>query len=231
MKTPELLADYARSFGGFVVQLPQAVSFPCLVTLGLRENSSARPQGIEADFLSFVATGREHAPEGEWPQAPIAAQTLLYDGTRLAVKTIDGEYRMIVDRKCPVALTSTTATPDDFARIADPELLGAYIAERPHTQTALLLEMHVPQMRIETPKPSKSLISGQQRPLYERPSTAKSLVWLVVGAVLIVVGARWLGLGMKQGIVVNFYGWGIMVLGAVLVVRRGLDLLFPPSRL
>jgi hypothetical protein len=231
MKTPKLLVDYARSFGRFIAQLPRSTSFPCVVTLGLRENSEARPQGIEADFVQFVATGRERVPDGSWPQTPVQADGLRYDGTRLVVHTLEAEYRLGIDQRCPVGVTSCTAAPEDFERIADPDILAAYLADRPSAQAALSIEMHVPQMRIDRPKPSRSLTSGAQGPLYERPSTTKSVAWLVVGAILIYIGARWLGMGMKQGIVVNFYGWGIMVLGAVLVVRRGLDLLFPPSRL
>lgn len=67
--------------------------------------------------------------------------------------------------------------------------------------------------------------------MYERPTQLKTIGWLILGILLVLIGAKWLGAGMKQGIAVNFYGWAVVVLGAVLIVRRGLDLLFPPSRL
>ena len=149
----------------------------------------------------------------------------------MVIVSAEAEYRLLVDRKCPVDLISCAVTPGDFEGIDDPELLAAYVADRPHAQTSLSLEMHVPQMRIDKPKPQSSVIRGPQQPLYERPNMAKTIAWLVCGAILIYVGARWLGLGMKQGVVVNFYGWAMIALGAVLVVRRGLDLIFPPSRL
>jgi hypothetical protein len=71
----------------------------------------------------------------------------------------------------------------------------------------------------------------RQRPFYERPSRLRSFLWLLVGIACVYIGTRWLGLGMKQGVVVNFYGWAVVALGAVLIVRRGLDLISPPSGL
>ncbi|GEM_PF-6361513 len=231
MKNPERLTDYARSLGSFSAQLPRAVSYPAVALLGVRDNSTGTPRGIEAHFVQFVATARERRPEGGWPQPPVAAQSLRYDGNRLIVVTTDAEYGLVVDRNCPVSLTSCTVLPADFEGIADADLLAAYLATHPHTEARLSLEMHVPQMNIDRPRASTTVTTGRQRPLYERPSTAKSVAWFAVGVLLIYLGARWLGMGMAHGVVVNFYGWGIIVLGAVLVVRRGLDLIFPPSRL
>jgi hypothetical protein len=231
MKSPERLVEYARTFGDFVVLLPSSSEFPSVVAVGLRENGAGRPQGIEADFLRLVATSRERLPDGPWPQGPLAAQSLRFDGRRLVVRTLEAEYRLFVDPKCPVDRISCTATPGDFERLGDPELLAAYIADRPHERAPLSVEMHAPQMRIDEPKRARTVTQGRQRPLYERPSTAKTVAWLLIGALLIVLGARWLGLGMRQGVVVNFYGWAMIALGAVLVVRRSLDLIFPPSRL
>lgn len=231
MKNPERLIDYARSLGSFSALLPRPASYPSIALLGLRDNSTGSPRGIEADFVQFVATARERKPEGGWPQAPVAAQSLRYDGSRLIVVTADAEYRLVVDRNCPVSLTSCTVLPADFEGIVDADLLGTYLATHPHADASLSLEMHVPQMNMARPRGSTTVTTGRQRPLYERPSTAKTVTWLAVGVLLIYLGARWLGMGMTHGVVVNFYGWGIIALGAVLVVRRGLDLIFPPSRL
>jgi hypothetical protein len=234
MKSTELLINYAKKFGTFVVLLPPQRAFPCVVALGLRVNSQGRPRGIEADFIQFVATGREIFPSsaGEWPQGSKAADGLRYDGGRIIVQSGNDEYRLDVDRDCPVTLCSCSMPPDDFDRMSDPDVLDAYLEERPHTRAPLSLDMYVRQMHVDeerSPRPSSAL--RRNAPMYERPSMLKSAAWFLVGVALVFAGSIWLGVGTRRGVAVNFYGWAMVVMGATLIVRRGLDLLFPPSRL
>lgn len=234
MKSPELLAAYVRTLSKFTAQLPAEKAFPCVVILGLRNNATTRPRGIEADFLQFVATAREQFPDSDavWPQGSFSADSLRFDGQRIIVDSGNDEYRFVIDRSCPVTLASCTSPPDDFERLTDPDALALYLQERPHTSAPLALDMRVAQMQILKERaPTSSLGHRQERPLYERPNRLTTVAWLVFGGLLVYLGSKWLGMGMKQGIVVNFFGWAIVVMGAVLIVRRGLDLLFPPSRL
>jgi hypothetical protein len=233
MKSTELLINYAKTFRGFTALLPVQQTFPCFVTLGLRDNADARPQGIEAHFLEFVALGREQFPEapGAWPRAPVAADSLCYDGRGIIVQCGGQEYRLEIDHGRAVTVTSCAVTPDDFAKITDPEMLAAYVEERPQTRMPLGLEMHVRHMQAKQVRQPQLTQLRAQKPLYDRPNRLRDLAWLLVGGLLIYSGARWLGSGMKQGIVVNFFGWAMIVTGCVLIVRRGLDLIFPPSRL
>jgi hypothetical protein len=230
-KRPTLLVNYAKSFGTFVALLPPQVAFPCVVVVGFRGNSLGHPRGIEADFLQFVATAKAAFP-GEWPDKEITGQNLRFDGGRLIVNAGGVDYWLEIDRHCPVTLYSCTAPPDEFAGVTDPDLLAAFLSERPHATTPLSLEMRVPQMQIYAEKaPSSPAPHAVQKPLYERPSTGKTLAWLAIGIALVAVGARWLGMGISRGVAVNFYAWAMIVLGAVIIVRRCLDLIFPPSRL
>jgi hypothetical protein len=231
VKHPELLVNYAKSFGTFLALLPTQKTFPCVVVLGLRNNSQGHPRGIEADFLQCVATAKEAFP-GSWQDGEIKADGLRYDGSRIIVKGGGVEYWFDLDKNCPVTVFSCSIPPDEFARVTDPDLLAAFLSERPYRTTPLSLEMHVAQMHINVEKPARPA-SPQvaKRPLYDRPSTLRSLIWFLIGVALVYLGSRWLGTGMSRGVAVNFYGWAIVVLGAVLIVRRGLDLFFPPSRL
>lgn len=234
MKSPELLVTYSKTLNKFTTQLPAETAFPCVVILGLRNNAAARPRGIEADFLQFVARAREQFPHNDasWPQGSMSADSLRFDGERIIVCSGNEEYRFVVDRGCPVTRASCSAPPDDFARLTDPDTLALYLGERPHTSTPLALDMRVQQMQIVQERGSTSS-SGrrQEQPLYDRPNRLTTVAWLLFGGLLVYLGSKWLGMGMKQGIAVNFFGWAIIVMGAVLIVRRGLDLLFPPSRL
>ncbi len=234
MKSPELLVSYAKTLGKFTTQLPAEKTFPCVVILGVRNNASGRPRGIEADFLQFVATAREQFPRSDatWPQGSMSADGLRFDGERIIVCSGSEEYRLVIDRSCPVTRTSCSTPPDDFERLSDPDALALYLQERPHTRTPLALDMRVQQMQIVQERtPATSSVRRQEQPLYERSNRLTNVAWLLFGGLLVFLGAKWLGMGMKQGIAVNFFGWAIVVMGAVLIVRRGLDLLFPPSRL
>jgi hypothetical protein len=231
VKNAELLVNYAKSFGTCIALLPSQKTFPCVIVLGLRNNSRGRPRGIEADFLQCVATAKEAFP-GTWQDGEIRADGLRYDGSRVIVKGGDVEYWLDLDKNCPVTVYSCSTLPDEFARITDPDLLATFLSERPHRTALLSLEMRVPHMQVNVerpPLPPKPQVA--KRPLYDRPSTLRSLVWFLIGVALVYIGARWLGSGMSRGVAVNFYGWAIIVFGAVLIVRRGLDLFFPPSRL
>lgn len=233
MTRPELLADYAKTFRTFVALLPAQQTFPCVVTLGLRDNQAGRPRGIEADFLQFVASARESSPSEAtaWPPGSIPADGLRYDGERLGVSSGADEFCFVIDRNCPMTLYSFTASPDDFERLVDAEMLASYVNDRPHSSAPLALQMRASQMHTTRERPPASSARQREAPMYERPTQLKTIGWLILGILLVLIGAKWLGAGMKQGIAVNFYGWAVVVLGAVLIVRRGLDLLFPPSRL
>ncbi len=234
MKSPDLLVSYAKTLGKFTAHLPAETTFPSVVIVGVRNNISGRPRGIEADFLQFVATAREQVPhtDGTWPQGSMPADSLGFDGERIVVCSGNDEYRLVIDRSCPVTRISCSTPPDDFERLTDPDALALYLQERPHTETPLALDMRVQQMQmLQERAPAPSSGRRQERPLYERSNRVTTVAWLLFGGLLVFLGAKWLGMGMKQGIAVNFFGWAIVVMGAVLIVRRGLDLLFPPSRL
>lgn len=234
MSSPELLVSYLRTLNKVTVQLPAPTVFPSMIVVGIRGNQSGRPRGIEADFLQFVATGRAQFPGESWPQVPITANTMRYDGERIIVSTGDDELWFTVDKSCKFTRHSATAPPDDFNRLTDPDLLSPFLEERPHTSTQLSLEMQVPQMEINREKPAMETASLGRKAeprLYDRPSPGKTIAWLVVGIIFVAAGVNWLALEAKRGAAFNILGWALIVIGAVLIVRRLLDLFFPPSRL
>jgi hypothetical protein len=239
MTSPDRLSTYIRAFGRCTVALPICQSFPAMAILGLRENSNGNPQGDATDFLRIVATAREIFPTSSaaWPAQPIQADGIRYDGQRIIVRKGLEEYRISIDRMRPIKLYSSRVIPSEFAQLADPELLELYLTQHEHTDVPLADEVRVPQMAVYDERPAANLPRAE-KPLYDRPSSFKSLLWIAAGVVAVAFGMTLVTSGMKgaatgavQGFATNIWGWFFIVAGVALIGRRILDLLFPPSRL
>lgn len=220
--------------------LPKCRIFPCVAVLGVRDNDAGRPTAIEANFVRFVATSFEQDPIfADWPHEPFKADGVHYDGHSLVVHKGGDGYRVYLDRSCPVTLYSVTALPNEFPGLVDPDALELYLQEHEYTSNLLKSELSVSQREIYRERPAQSSPhagqphAGQRKakPLYDRPSTAKTLAWIVVGLLAVMIGFKLIAGSATHSLTINVGGWFAIVAGAVLIVRRAFDLFFPPSRL
>ena len=130
----------------------------------------------------------------------MSADGLRFDGERIVVCSGSEEYRLVIDRSCPVTRTSCSTPPDDFERLSDPDALALYLQERPHTRTPLALDMRVQQMQIVQERtPATSSGRRQERPLYERSNRLTNRGLAALWRVARFLGSEVVGHGDEAG--------------------------------